>query len=88
MIATVSSCIILLFRGFDRRKLVKLLAISFLVPAIAFIGASSGYALGYLFKGGITEAGDRSRDSISQVYVDVDLPVTGTGTRSRVRVHP
>ena len=78
MIATLLSCIIFVFQGVDRRKIVKLLVVSLLLPTIAFASTTSAYALEFIFGGGITEAGERSGDSISQVYVEV--PVTGTGT--------
>ncbi len=83
MLTVILSSAIYLFQGFDRRKIMKLLAAGFLVPLIAFASTTSAYALNYILNGDITESGARSGDSISQVYVDSTDTDTGTDTGTK-----
>ncbi|TRZ88305.1 MAG: hypothetical protein D4R83_00480, partial [Streptomycetaceae bacterium] len=78
MVTLIISSIIFLFQGFDRRKIVKFLLVGFIVPAIAFAGTTSSYALDFIFQGDITASGGRSGDSVSQVYVDSSGRGSGT----------
>ena len=78
------SSLIFLAQGVDYRKILKLIAAGFLVPVIAFAGTTSVYALSFILHSDISSAGQRSGDSISQVYVDAPTPATtpsiGTST--------
>jgi len=82
MVTVILSSIFFLFQGISRRKILKFLVAGFLFPVIAFGSTTSAYALDFIFHGGITQAGSRSGDSISQVYVDVSETGSGTGSGS------
>ena len=79
MVTVILSSVVFLFRGLNRRKIIKFLVTSFLLPVIAFAGTTSPYALDYIFHGNITATGARSGDSITKVYVDSTGTGTGTG---------
>jgi hypothetical protein len=76
MLALIFSCSVFLFLKVERRKILGLLAIGFLIPTLTFASTTSVYALNYLFQSDVSETGKRSGNSISQVYVDV--PGSGT----------
>lgn len=78
MVAVIMSCILFVFQGIDRRKIAKFLVAGLLIPVIAFASTTSVYALDFILHSDISETGQRSGDSISQIYVD--SPGTGTGT--------
>jgi hypothetical protein len=80
MIALIVSCVIYLFIGIQRQLVLKLIALGLLLPLLAFAGTTSKYALDYIFNSNISETGERSGDSISQVYVEV--PQSGAGTET------
>ena len=70
MVALLLSIIVYLFQGFDRRKIVSILASGLLLPIVVFGSTTSLYALEFIFKSDISTAAERSGDSITQVYVD------------------
>jgi len=76
MVAVLVSCVLFIFQGIDRRKIVKFLVAGLLVPVIAFASTTSLYALEFILHSDITETGLRSGDSISQINVGS----LGTGT--------
>jgi hypothetical protein len=79
MIAVAVSCCFFLFQGINRQKILKFLLAGLLVPVISFASTTSVYALNFIFNSDINAIGQRSGDSISQVYVE--LPGTGTGSK-------
>ena len=70
MVALILSSVIFLIQGITHWRIIKFVAAGFLVPLIAFTSTTSAYALNFIFRGSISETRARSRDSISQVYVD------------------
>jgi hypothetical protein len=86
ILALIFSCSIFLFLKVERKKILALLAIGFLLPTLTFASTTSIYALSYIFQSDVSETGERSGDSISQVYVDV--PGSGTTpTRQLITFH-
>jgi hypothetical protein len=86
MLALIFSCSVFLFLKVERRKILTLLAIGFVIPTLTFASTTSVYALNYFFQSDVSETGERSGDSISQVYVDV--PGSGTTpTRQLITFH-
>ena len=71
MVAVILSSAIYLFQGVNRRSISLFLAAGLLAPVLAFAGTTSGYALGYIFQSNISEVGQRTGNSITQVYVNV-----------------
>lgn len=71
MIAVILSCFIYLFLKVKHRKIIVLLLIGLVLPSLAFASTTSIYALSYIFQSDISDTGERSGDSVSQVYVDV-----------------
>jgi hypothetical protein len=80
MVALILSGIIFFLQGLNRRKIAKLIVAGFLVPIIAFAGTTSVYALSFILQSDISATGQRSGDSISQIYIDIPGTGTGTGT--------
>ena len=78
IVAVIISISISIFQGFERRKIVMLLVAGLFVPIAAFAGTTSVYALGFILHSDISASGQRSGDSISQIYVDTP----GTGSSS------
>lgn len=76
MAAVILSSVIYVFQQTRFRKILKLYAAAIIIPVCIFGATTSVYALGFIFNSDISTAGERTGDSISQVYVDV----TGTGT--------
>jgi hypothetical protein len=70
MITVILTGIILFCLRYERRKVIVLCITGFLLPLIAFTSTTSTYALNHLFSSNITETGERSGDSITQVYVE------------------
>lgn len=86
MLALIFSCSTFLFLKVERRKILGLLAIGFLIPTLTFASTTSVYVLNYFFQSDVSETGERSGESISQVYVDV--PESGTRpTRQLITFH-
>ena len=81
MATVILSRVIFLLLGLGRRKIVKLLPVALLAPAIAFASTTSAYALNFIFQCDITETGSRSGDSISQIYVESPGSGSDVGTK-------
>lgn len=82
MVALIVNCIIFVFQHIDRRSILKFIIAGLLVPVIAFASTTSIYALNYIFKSDISNTGKRSRDSITQIYVERPTSGSGTGSES------
>ena len=80
VLALILSCIIFVFKGVNPRKILSLLAAGFLLPVITFASTTSVYALSFILQSDISATGERSGDSISQIYIDTPGTGTGTGT--------
>jgi len=80
MVAVIMSCILFVFQGIDRRKIAKFLVAGLLIPVIAFASTTSVYALDFILHSDISETGQRSGDSISQINVGSLGTDIGTGT--------
>lgn len=80
MVALIVSCIVLALQHIDRRSILKFIIAGLLVPVIAFASTTSIYALNFIFKSDISATGERSGDSITQIYVE--RPTSGSGTGS------
>ena len=52
------------------------------MPVIVFASTTSIYALEFIFKSDISATGQRSGDSISQIYIEIPGSGTGSGTGS------
>jgi len=84
MAALLISSMIFYFKGIGQKKLFKFIVAGFFAPLIAFAGTTSAYALDYILHGNISDAGTRSGDSITQVY----LNTSGTGpTETLITFH-
>jgi hypothetical protein len=78
MLALIISGVIFFYKGMNRRKIVTIFVAGLFLPVILFASTTSVYALEFILRSDISAAGERSGDSISQIYVDT--PSTGTGT--------
>jgi len=84
MVTVVLSSIVFLLLKFEGRKILMFVVSGLLLPSIAFASTTSAFALDYLLHTSISDTGERSGDSIIQVYVD--SPGTGsssTGTEMK-----
>jgi hypothetical protein len=54
MVSLILGCVIFIYQGFDRRKIVKLLVAGLLLPVIAFASTTSVYALDFIFHSNIS----------------------------------
>ena len=70
MLATLICCGIILFQKVSKKKILKFLTAGLVIPLALFACTTSIYALSFILKSDITETGNRSGDSITQVYVD------------------
>jgi len=70
MAALILSCVVFVLQRSGHRQILKLLIAGLLVPVIAFASTTSIYALNFIFKSDITATGQRSGDSITQIYVE------------------
>ena len=86
MLALLLSIAILLFQGFDRRKILRAFATGLLLPLIIFGCTTSIYALEFIFKSDISTAGERSGDSITQVAVEKEV-ITFHGGYTIIALH-
>jgi hypothetical protein len=84
VLAGFLTLIFLWYRSESRTKSLKFLGALFLLPIVAFAGTTSSYALGYIFHSNISDAGERSGDSITKVLVS-----TGSGgvTQEEITFH-
>ena len=80
MAALFLSCAFYYIIGVNRGKIIRLLIFGLLLPLIAFASTTSLYALDFILHSNISASGQRSGDSITQVYVD--SPGTGGSTGS------
>jgi len=78
MLAVILSCIIFIIQKIDWLTILKLLGAGFLIPLMAFGGTTSAYALDFIFNSDITQTGERSGDSITQVALE--SPGSGSGS--------
>ena len=78
IVALIFSISISILQGFERRKIVMLIVAGLFVPLAAFAGTTSVYALGFILQSDISASGQRSGDSVSQIYVESP----GTGSSS------
>lgn len=88
MAALLISSIVYLFQRVRTQKVIMLLVAGLLIPVCMFASTTSVYALNFIFKSDIATAGERSGDSISQVYVDSQGSGTGSSTGSGTAVKP
>ena len=88
MAALLISSIVYLFQRVRSQKVIMLLVAGLLIPACMFASTTSVYALNFIFKSDIATAGERSGDSITQVYVDSQGSGTGSSTGSSTAVKP
>jgi hypothetical protein len=82
MAALLISSIVYLFQRVRALKVLMLLVAGLLIPVCMFASTTSVYALNFIFKSDIATAGERSGDSITQVYVDSQGSGSGSGTDS------
>ena len=86
--ALILSCIVFVLQRIGRRKILTLLIVGLLVPGIAFMSTTSIYALNYIFKSDISATGERSGDSISQIYIERPSSGAGAGAGSGIDNEP
>ena len=79
MIATLICCGIIFFQRASKKLIIRLLAAGLLIPLALFACTTSVYALTFILKSDITETGNRSGDSITQIYVDESGNTGGIG---------
>lgn len=77
MVALVISVVFFLLQGVGRQKILVLLTGGLLLAIVAFGSTTSLYALNFILKSSISSTGERSGDSITQIYLD--SPGTGSG---------
>ena len=58
MVALILSCLIFAILRVNHLKLIKFLAVGFIVPLIAFAGTSSVYVLNFILQSNISESGE------------------------------
>ena len=76
------SSLIYLVLGFSKRKTVAILISLFILPTVLFVSTTSSYALSFILKSDISEAGNRSGDSLTKVSVDGDGKAIGINSNS------
>jgi hypothetical protein len=79
MLATLLCCGIIVFQRVSKKLILKFLTAGLLVPLALFACTTSVYALTFILKSDITETGNRSGDSITQIYVDGSGNSSGVG---------
>ena len=77
MISVIISCSFFVTRRDSRPIILKFLIASLLVPVIAFASTTSFYALSFIFQSNISGIGQRTSDSVSEIYVDSTGGETG-----------
>ena len=80
MVAVLLGIAFYSYQRLNRRKILSFLVAGLLIPVIAFASTTSFYALSFILKSDISATGQRSGDSITQIYID--MPTAGTGTGS------
>ena len=72
VLAFFLSSIVYLAIGFSKKKMGTIFIAMFLLPTMLFVSTTSSYALSFILKSDISEAGNRSGDSLTNVSVDVE----------------
>jgi hypothetical protein len=80
MLALIISLAIYVLRKEDFQRVLILFVMALLIPVCMFASTTSVYALNFILKSDISSAGERSGDSISQVYVDTQGSGSGSGS--------
>ena len=70
MVTVILSSIIFRLQGTPWRKILSLFVAGLCIPIIVFASTTSAYALEFMLHVNISSTGERSGDSISQVYVN------------------
>ena len=70
MLATLMCCGIIMLQRVSKKLILKFLTAGLIIPLALFACTTSIYALNFILKSDITETGNRSGDSITQIYVD------------------
>ena len=70
MLATLMCCGIIMLQRVSKKLILKFLTAGLIIPLALFACTTSIYALSFILKSDITETGNRSGDSITQIYVD------------------
>jgi hypothetical protein len=70
MLATLMCCGIIVLQRVSKKLILKFLTAGLIIPLALFACTTSIYALSFILKSDITETGNRSGDSITQIYVD------------------
>ena len=79
VLATLICCGIIFFQRARKKLIIRLLTAGVLIPLALFACTTSVYALSFILKSDITETGNRSGDSITQIYVDESGNTGGIG---------
>jgi hypothetical protein len=79
VLATLICCGIIFFQRASKKLMIRLLTAGILIPLALFACTTSVYALSFILKSDITETGNRSGDSITQIYVDESGNTGGIG---------
>ena len=79
MLATLMCCGVIVFQRVSKKLILKFLTAGLLIPLALFACTTSVYALSFILKSDITETGNRSGDSITQIYVDGSGNPSGIG---------
>jgi hypothetical protein len=79
MLATLMCCGIIVFQRVSKKLILKFLTAGLLAPLALFACTTSVYALSFILKSDITETGNRSGDSFTQIYVDGSGNPSGIG---------
>ncbi|MEI8366754.1 MAG: hypothetical protein WCF65_10095 [Parachlamydiaceae bacterium] len=78
MISVIASSCLFAIQRSMRRIILKFLIAGLLAPVIAFASTTSFYALSFIFHSNISGIGQRTIESISEVYVNTGGSGTGT----------
>jgi len=70
ILAFLLSSLVYIFQGFSKKRTASILVALFILPSILFFSTTSSYALSFILKSDISEAGNRSGDSITKISVD------------------
>lgn len=82
MIALIICVAFYALRKVNFKKILMILLTALLIPVIIFASTTSVYALSFILQSDISSAGERSGDSITQVYVETQDSGTDSGTDS------
>ena len=86
MIALFISLAIYALRKVEFKEILMIFLSAFLIPVSIFASTTSVYALNFILESDISTAGERSGDSITQVYVDTqDGGTDGVATKTQAK---